>query len=118
MRAWLTRLGVRPLTPGFTTWLVEPQAGDLSWAEGNVPTPHGSIAARWTLRSTGLVMRLQVPPGTRGYAGVPVGASGVRIEVDGQVAIPAPLPSGASRRGYAYVGPLVGGQHSIAVLRE
>jgi alpha-L-rhamnosidase len=25
-------LGVRPIHPGYKTWLVEPQSGDLSWA--------------------------------------------------------------------------------------
>lgn len=112
-------LGVRPLTPGFDTWLVEPQPGDLSWAKGSVPTPHGAIAARWVLRDAGLVLRLQVPAGTVGYAGVPVNASGARIEVDGRVAIPAPVPpSGASRRGYVYIGPLAAGEHLISVSGE
>ncbi|HTI11727.1 MAG TPA: sodium/solute symporter, partial [Puia sp.] len=36
-------LGVRPLSPGYATWSVEPVLGGLSWMEGEVPTPHGNI---------------------------------------------------------------------------
>ncbi|HEY4108830.1 sodium:solute symporter family transporter [Puia sp.] len=36
-------LGVRPLTPGYATYEVEPHLGGLEWMEGEVPTPHGNI---------------------------------------------------------------------------
>lgn len=36
-------LGVKPLSPGYETFLVEPSLGDLKWIEGKVPTPHGDI---------------------------------------------------------------------------
>lgn len=39
-------LGVTPATPGFATVKVAPQLGDLAWAEGTVPTPHGPIHVR------------------------------------------------------------------------
>ncbi|TDH27487.1 alpha-rhamnosidase [Segetibacter sp. 3557_3] len=37
-------LGVQPLTPGYATYLVEPQLGGLQWMEGDVPTPTGKIS--------------------------------------------------------------------------
>jgi len=36
-------LGIKPLTPGYETYLVEPALGDLQWMEGDVPTPKGKI---------------------------------------------------------------------------
>jgi alpha-L-rhamnosidase len=71
-------LGVRPLKPGFKTWLVEPQAGDLSWAEGRVPTPYGPISVRWDKNANGLVLKLFVPTGTSGTVGLPA-SSGIQL---------------------------------------
>ncbi len=46
-RDMITRvLGVQPAEPGFDVASVEPHLGDLEWAEGRAPTPHGPIAVR------------------------------------------------------------------------
>ncbi|MDR2936763.1 MAG: alpha-rhamnosidase [Rikenellaceae bacterium] len=37
-------LGVRPLTPGYATYEIEPVLGGLAWMEGSVPTSNGDIA--------------------------------------------------------------------------
>ena len=37
-------LGVRPTTPGYASYVVEPKLGGLKWIEGKVPTPQGDIA--------------------------------------------------------------------------
>ena len=36
-------LGVAPSAPGFAHIRLRPQLGDLDWAAGEVPTPHGNI---------------------------------------------------------------------------
>ncbi|WP_129717672.1 family 78 glycoside hydrolase catalytic domain [Pedobacter sp. SYP-B3415] len=36
-------LGVKPLSPGYATYLVEPSRGGLEWIEGTVPTPKGDV---------------------------------------------------------------------------
>jgi len=36
-------LGVKPLTAGYETYLVEPNLGGLKWMQGTVPTPNGDI---------------------------------------------------------------------------
>ena len=38
-------MGIRPTTPGWTTWVVKPAPGNLSTATIRVPTPHGPIDA-------------------------------------------------------------------------
>ncbi|MFD2615390.1 alpha-L-rhamnosidase-related protein [Paenibacillus gansuensis] len=55
-------LGVRPLEPGYSLYVIEPNLGDLDWIEGEVPTPMGTIrvyADREKLRVTS--------PGGTGY---------------------------------------------------
>ncbi len=37
-------LGVKPTSPGYETYLVEPVLGGLQWIQGEVPTPNGDIA--------------------------------------------------------------------------
>ena len=36
-------LGVKPTSPGYSTYLIEPNLGGLQWMEGKVPTPGGDI---------------------------------------------------------------------------
>jgi hypothetical protein len=43
-------LGVKPSSPGYETWSVEPVLGDLQWMEGDVPTPEGKIHVSCTPR--------------------------------------------------------------------
>ena len=37
-------LGVKPLTAGYQTYIIEPNLGGLAWMEGKVPTPEGDIS--------------------------------------------------------------------------
>ena len=34
-------LGVKPTSPGYATYMVEPNLGGLQWMQGKVPTPSG-----------------------------------------------------------------------------
>src|SRR5262249_6329243 len=78
-------LGVTPASGGFATFDVLPHpGGDLRWAEGTVPTPHGDIRAAWKLGTHSLELQVTAPSGTSGTAGVP--AAGVTaLRVDGQL---------------------------------
>ncbi|PBP21174.1 alpha-L-rhamnosidase [Diplocarpon rosae] len=78
-------LGVTPSGPGFATWSVKPIPGDVAWAKGVVPTPHGPIRVSWTRREPEGSFFLQVtgPAGTRGVVSVPRGDQAVYL--DGQV---------------------------------
>ena len=70
-------LGVRPVAPGFARFEVRPHPGDLAWARGRVPTPHGAVAVSWRRRGEGgLVCRVRVPAGTRGKFVAPKGPPG------------------------------------------
>ena len=41
-------LGVRPTSPGYATYVVDPHPGGLAWAEGDVVTPRGLLHVEWT----------------------------------------------------------------------
>ena len=76
-------LGVRPTTAGFDVWSVDPHPGSLSWAEGNVPTPHGTIEVRWAQQPSSGRFALQVtaPGRTTGTLTVPVPRTGAIVTV-------------------------------------
>jgi hypothetical protein len=57
-------LGVTPTSPGFRTFTVDPHPGDLQFAAGDVPTPHGVIHVSWEQTDDDLVLRVAAPPGT------------------------------------------------------
>jgi hypothetical protein len=58
-------LGVRPTSPGFRTFVVEPHPGGLAWARGSVPTPHGDLRVSWSTARGELAISVEAPRGTR-----------------------------------------------------
>jgi hypothetical protein len=69
-------LGATAINPGYTAWQVKPQAGTLTWAEGQAPTTGGSLAVKWA-RDTAGQFHLQVtsPAGTTGQVWVPLSSA-------------------------------------------
>ena len=64
--AWLSEyvLGVKPVEPGYKTVSVKPELGDLDWAEGQVPTPYGTIRVRAEKAADGSVtVSIEAPEG-------------------------------------------------------
>ncbi|MFI5066584.1 MAG: alpha-L-rhamnosidase C-terminal domain-containing protein, partial [Streptosporangiales bacterium] len=81
-------LGIQPVTPGYATWLVQPDPGDLTWAEGQAPTPHGAVQVSWAGESGAgqFSMSVTAPSGTTGTIAVPTyGAANPVVEVGGKV---------------------------------
>ena len=59
-------LGVRPLTPGFSTFAVAPQLADLGDVSGAIPTPRGRIWIKAEDKADGQTqVTLDVPAGTQ-----------------------------------------------------
>lgn len=61
-------LGVTPTAPGYRTVAIRPDLGDLDWAEGTIPTPHGDIQISLTGPVSG---RVTLPPGVTGTLHLP-----------------------------------------------
>src|SRR5262249_16926463 len=59
-------LGATPTSPGFATWTIAPHPGTVTWARGQLPTPHGPLAVSWQQRNRSLTLTVTAPPGTHG----------------------------------------------------
>ena len=83
---WLTErvLGVRPTSGGFKTVEIAPDLGDLAWAEGSIPTPHGQIHVRAAQTAGKMMLTLTVPMGVDASVTVP----GSMVTLNGRVVEP------------------------------
>jgi alpha-L-rhamnosidase len=100
------------------------QPGDLSWAEGRVPTPYGPIAVRWQKSPQGLRLEINVPNGTSGSVGLPTSSNADSVtdndrpvKKSGKMAAAASESedSSGARPGYAYLADLGPGVHVIQI---
>jgi alpha-L-rhamnosidase len=98
-------LGVRPLTPGFARFAVEPHPAGLDWARGAFPSPAGDITVAWKHGEGSFRLEVEVPSGQRARVSIPppvrggwasVEANGTPVWADG-----APRPN---RLGIAAAG--------------
>jgi alpha-L-rhamnosidase len=76
-------LGVTPSSPGFKTFQIRPQACDLTWAKGRVPTPHGDISVSWKRSSKDFEVTASVPLSTSASLDLR-GLGEGSLEVDGR----------------------------------
>nr|WP_222618412.1 alpha-L-rhamnosidase C-terminal domain-containing protein [Nakamurella sp. PAMC28650] len=79
-------LGATPTGPGFSTWTVAPHPGTVSWAKGQLPTPHGPLIVSWTVGSGrhAFDLAVDVPRGTAGKVSIPIVATD-QVRVDGRL---------------------------------
>jgi alpha-L-rhamnosidase len=99
-------LGIRPTAPGYGHWIVAPQPGDLRFAQGEAPTPHGPIASRWRRGGHSIKLTVIAPKGTSGVVKLPLPRHARTIAMDGKVIH-------AKRRGGAVRLRMRGGQHTF-----
>ncbi len=65
-------LGIRPVKPGFALFALRvPSTRRITWASGEVPTPHGGISASWQRKGKGTEVYVNVPAGTKCRLEVP-----------------------------------------------
>jgi len=66
--AWLIHrvLGIRPVEPGCKAVVIDPQLGDLTWAEGSLATPLGPVYVRAERKTDGFLdITVSLPEGVR-----------------------------------------------------
>lgn len=110
-------LGVQPTAAGFASYAVVPHAGDLKWAEGTVPTPHGDIAASWRAGTDGFRLTVTVPGRTTARLAVPVHS---RVTLDGRVVWvggKATAKGVTSDGTYVYADGVAAGEHAMEATR-
>jgi hypothetical protein len=54
-------LGVQLTEPGYAAFRVEPQAADLTWAKGAIPTVRGDVAVNWKREGSSFDLTVTVP---------------------------------------------------------
>ena len=101
-------LGIRPTAPGYRHWVVAPQPGDLRFAQGKAPTPHGPISSRWRRGGGSFKLTVVAPRGTSGVVEIPFVRHAHKIAVDGKVVH-------VKRRGGVFRFAKVSGQHTFVV---
>ncbi|MCL2304589.1 MAG: hypothetical protein FWC43_04530 [Planctomycetaceae bacterium] len=69
--------GVKPTSPGFTTFSVAPNMGSLRQIRSSTPTKYGNINVELNRTDDSLTMKLTVPKGTTAKVVIPKGYSGV-----------------------------------------
>jgi hypothetical protein len=113
-------LGVLPTSPGFATWTVRPHPGSVTWAQGQVPTPHGPLTVSWNNGGPG-EFRLSVngPRRTRGTVAVPTGGRPVSVRMDQRTVRRSDMTRGTYDArladGYVLLDDLEPGVHTIVV---
>jgi hypothetical protein len=99
-------LGLRPERPGYRTWIVDPQPGDLRWAQGQVGTPAGPLVSRWE-RGPGdgwLKLTVSAPPGTTGEVVVPTLGRARAVWMDGHRVSGPRIPNVRGTHTFAWTG--------------
>lgn len=81
-------VGLRPNGPGGRSWVLEPQFGDLQFAEGGFTTPQGKFSSGWMLKAdrSGFNVWVNTPQGTIGQITLPhaTGTSSYQVTLDGK----------------------------------
>ena len=64
-------LGVQPTSGGFGSVVIQPELGDLAWAKGAVPTPHGTLHIFVKKSPGGITCTLTLPSGVHALVHLP-----------------------------------------------
>jgi hypothetical protein len=108
-------LGIRPTAPGYRRWIVAPQPGNLRYAQGEAPTPHGPIASRWQRTRRSFKLTVTGPRGTSGVVELPLPRHARTVALDGKVVWRKGRRTGAHarRRGGVVRFEKIAGQHTF-----
>lgn len=71
--------GIRPLTPGYKTFLVAPQPGDVREASATVASVQGNIFAGYKKTGDRFYLNVVVPGGTSAHIELPEGYRDIRL---------------------------------------
>jgi hypothetical protein len=73
-------LGATAVDPGYATWRVKPHAGNVTWAQGQVPTRTGPLVVKWARDSAGQFhLQVAAPSGTTGEVWVPTAGTNAAL---------------------------------------
>lgn len=74
---WL--MGIRPLEPGWRRMIIQPQPGNLSYADIRVPTIRGYVSASFRRENGEFILHVHIPAGTTAKIVLPCGRTRERV---------------------------------------
>lgn len=77
-------MGIEPLTPGFETFQIKPQIGNLSFATLKTPTIKGEIFVSYKKNGSSETMDVIIPGGVSANIYVPFDAAKRKLYIDGK----------------------------------
>jgi hypothetical protein len=79
-------LGVRPSSPGFKHFRIEPYLDNLRWAKGRIPTPNGNIEVSWKKEKSAqrLLLNLSFPKECRAHVALPIEKRVKELRINGK----------------------------------
>lgn len=107
-------MGIRPIEPGFSRFVVQPQPGPLTRARITVPTVKGPIKEEFEAHKGDFRLSLHVPENASAELYIPAVEQGAyeKILVDGKPAV-------SSRRSrFIYLGVLNSGDHEVQAFQN
>lgn len=76
--------GVSPVSPGFDTFRIMPQPGNLQYAETIVPTIKGNIKSKFNIENKKVELNVEIPLKTKALVGIPKLRKYKRIQINGE----------------------------------
>lgn len=65
-------VGLQPTSPGGANWTLQPQYGDLTFAEGGFTLPTGKFSSSWKLHGNSANIMINAPANTSGTVTLPL----------------------------------------------
>ncbi|MGY6023527.1 alpha-L-rhamnosidase-related protein [Streptomyces spinosirectus] len=114
-------LGARPTSPGYATWEVRPNPGDVAWVQGQLPTPQGALRVAWQNSGSTFRLDVDVPRGTRATLSLPGDGHRLTVRSRGRVVWDgrrAPAGRAGIVGGRVTIPDLVAGTYGFTARRE
>jgi Bacterial alpha-L-rhamnosidase C-terminal domain len=105
-------VGLQPTSPGGATWSLQPQYGDLTFAEGGFTLPTGKFSSGWKIQGNRTDIVVDTPTNTSGTVALPLmnGTTPQRVMLDSRE-----LPVDATRNGSQSTIQCGGGKHHLVL---
>jgi hypothetical protein len=100
-------MGVEPLSPGFNTFQIKPQIGDLTFAELKTPIIKGEVFVSYKKSDTENVMDIIIPGGATAIVYVPYDSSKQHLFIDGK------KNSAKPQKGFIIIKNVAAGKHEF-----
>ncbi len=103
-------MGIEPLTPGFETFQIKPQVGNLSFATLKTPTIKGEIFVSYKKNESSETMDVIIPGGASANIYVPFDAAKRELYIDGKRSRDT-----YAENGFVCIKNMPAGKHQIVV---